>query len=376
MDSETTVGETLIALKIEPTRGNLLGWLYTKHAKKTVSVAALTMLAPACIVILSWAEQVLINPSLKLDLVHDTGFFAQYLLLLPAVVLGMGLLTADFPARLDTWRDAGLFKVNRSGYEKAIECANRFIESRLAQLLPPIVAAIAVIYGAIVHTFSTANTWHSPDDFGGHATVSGLMALLIRFMLYFLLTSFFLYTAVFIYIFLRLVNNGVNLKIFHSDESSGLGDIGRYWIKYYSSILIVGFLFWILVVYVQSFFWDKYLPHIVVLFIYISALISGILPIYYTHKAMHAEKCSIVSVVDDTLSEYISLVLFKDAALNSENLDETLKLRQVLLHNIATWPYKFKFLSFLTASLLPVALSTVDLISKSRLLLVLLASGK
>ncbi|MGO7420234.1 hypothetical protein ACCT09_09575, partial [Rhizobium ruizarguesonis] len=107
---EPRAGETLTTLKFEPSRGSLIGHIYTTNVEKSISVAVIAMLPPICIIILSWAEHVLISPSLHLDLIHDAGFFAQYVLLLPAVVLGMGLLTADFPTRLEAWRNAGLFK--------------------------------------------------------------------------------------------------------------------------------------------------------------------------------------------------------------------------------------------------------------------------
>ncbi|MGO7273026.1 hypothetical protein ELH49_36855 [Rhizobium ruizarguesonis] len=363
---EPRAGETLTTLKFEPSRGSLIGHIYTTNVEKSISVAVIAMLPPICIIILSWAEHVLISPSLHLDLIHDAGFFAQYVLLLPAVVLGMGLLTADFPTRLEAWRNAGLFKVNQSGYEEAIKLGNSLLESRFVQFLPVIFAAFCVVYGAYLHTFSDKNTWHSPNYLGGYPTISGLITLFVRFILYFLVCHFFISTFSCIIVFKKIIQNGVNLNVVHSDASAGLSDIGEYWLKYYLSILIVGLLFLLLVYIVQSTAWGRSFTYLIVLLSYSVALACGFLPIYYTHKAMYSEKLSIMSPVDRAISNTLTFLLSENSYLKSEDedLERRLKFRQTLLENIATWPYNFKGFSFLTVSLLPAALSILDFVTK------------
>jgi hypothetical protein len=330
------------------------------HPRRSLVSAVLSLALPGAVILIAHFEGNLVNRGLDLDVSRDLGFFAQYFILLPMTFFGIGMLVARFPVKLVEWTQAGHLTAALNDHVDVVSWANRWFASRITRGAPLVIALTALVYGASMHTFSPRNTWHSPTDvpFG---TAAGLAILPIRFLLYFAVADFAVRTAISLTAYARLVKLGLRVQIRHSDSCGGLSSLGRYWIGTYVSILAVGFVFWVLVYTIQVRVWHGSASYVLVLVVYGVALVLGLIPLLVTHHAMAKERRERLAPLDESIHTATGRLMANGfGAQESTELDRLLKVRGIM-ETMAVWPYDFRFLSVLTATLIPGVISLLKL---------------
>lgn len=329
--------------------------LYSSGPRFAIVVAISCLILPAIILIIGHVEGNFLNEPLDLDLSEDWGFVAQYFVLMPATILGMGILAGQFPSKLAEWAAAGHFRAKQDTYNEIISRGN-YLYAHWAILVATLgFACVTIVYGAYLHTFSPKDTWHSnvQDPFG---TIAGWAVLPIRFLLYFGLVELCLKTAISVLVYTRILRSGLNVRIFHADSCGGLSLMGKYWIRNYISILVVGFLYWLLIYIVQTANWLNPLAHLFILAIYCLAILAGFTPLFVTHRAMQRAKEEKLKHPDEQIEQGIARLMFYDKNTATDNefsqLERSLKIRSAI-GNMAVWPYNFRNLSFLTVTVVP-----------------------
>lgn len=348
--------------RLEPGTGSPFKALYTSGASFVYLAAALSLSLP--LIVIAHIEGNLFNESI-FSLSKDLGFAAQYILLLPASILATGAIGANIPRALNNWKYRGDFLASDVEYHKIMNQTNIAYSRRSIVFIAVTLAAGAVLYGAVIHTFSKLETWHS-NSTAPYGTVAGLFVLSIRFFLYFILIDFAIRVVITLRAYVDLLRFGLRVQLFHADCCGGISHIGSFWVSNYIYILLIGFTFWLLVFFVQRDFWNATLPYFVILVIYGVAAVIGIIPLVATHYAMLDAKHKLLHKVD-TKAQSIAENALKDIdqnnVLDASNLVEVLKIREIF-DKIPVWPYDFRKFSFITISLVPALVALASLYEK------------
>ncbi len=199
--------------------GDLLGGMIGRFAIRSplyaVSLAAVLSFSAALV---ASFEGSLVNEDLNLDLLHDIGWWNQFLLAFPTLIYLTGSYFGEFPKTLRHLIDSGVLQAD----DKQWKTVRRFTHAKLMNttfVLLPYVCAIAAA-GLTMNVLQANGTWYDASRY-----IAGWLIPAHAFFLYFFMTylALRLYTA--FLILKMLFSFSVNIQPFHADGCGGLGGL-------------------------------------------------------------------------------------------------------------------------------------------------------
>lgn len=210
--------------------GSMIGRFAIRSRLYAVSIAAMLSFSAALVAVF---EGSLINENLRLDLLHDIGWWNQFLLAFPTLIFIAGAYFGEFPKTLRQLTDSGVLQATNDDWKKV----RRFTKAKLTNttfVLLPYVAGFAA--AALTSNVLQSNgTWYDADQY-----VAGYLIPVHAFFLYFLMTflTLRLYSA--FLILKMLFSFSVNIQPFHPDGCGGLGSLMAQSEKLYLGIVAYG----------------------------------------------------------------------------------------------------------------------------------------
>lgn len=212
--------------------GRLIGHFAIRSRGTAVTLAALLSFSAA---IFTTFEGSFVNNELSLDLLHDFGWWNQYLLAFPTLIYIAGSYFGAFPSTLKHLVDSGVLLADDLQWKKVRRFTNKKLSNSAFILLPYVCGFSA---GALTYSVTQASgTWYDAEQYA-----AGLLIPAHAFFLYYFMTflALRLYTA--FLILKMLFSFKVNIQPFHEDGSGGLGSLMTQAEKLYLGMIIFGFI--------------------------------------------------------------------------------------------------------------------------------------
>jgi hypothetical protein len=303
------------------------------------------------------------NPALTLDLLHDIGWWNQFLFAFPTLLLISGTYFGAFPKTLRGLADSGVIQANEQQWQKVRRLAHSKLSNLLYILMPYVCGLIAAVLTSNV--LETNGAWFSSDEY-----IAGWLIPPHAFLLYYFMTylALRLYTA---YLVLKLLFSfPVNIQPFHQDGCGGLGSLRKQSEKLYWGMIAFGVIAGLGVITNTVIYGLELFSIYNASMIASYALLTGIaffLPLYALSSNMQAAKQKLLDSINDRyqlLNEHRESKS-KSEPLNDEQLEDLKALTN--LHRTArsmqVWPFNIsslmKFTLAISTPLVVIAVSLV-----------------
>lgn len=175
------------------------------------------------------------NPQLSLDLLHDVGWWNQFVLAVATLIYIAGAYFGAYPRTLRQLVDAGVILATETEWKKVRRFTHYRLNNGTTVALPYVVGVTAALLTFFVT--QSSGVWFDTGTY-----YAGWLVPLHSFLLYYLLTylSLRLYFA---YLILSMLfSYPVNIQPFHTDGCGGLGSLKAQSAKLYFGLLVFGFV--------------------------------------------------------------------------------------------------------------------------------------
>lgn len=212
--------------------GRLIGRFAIRSRRTAVSLAALLSFSAA---IITGFEGSLVNGDLSLDLIHDIGWWNQFLLAFPALIYIQSSYFGAFPSTLKQLVDTGVLLADDNQWKKVRRFANAKLTNTALICLPYVFGVTASVLA--FNVTRTAGTWYNLDQY-----IAGWLVPIHVFFLYYFMTYLALriYTA--FLILKTLFSFKTNIQPFHTDGCGGLRSLMAQAEKLYLGMIAFGFI--------------------------------------------------------------------------------------------------------------------------------------
>lgn len=332
--------------------GSLIGRFAIRSRLFAVSIAAMLSFSAAFVAAF---EGSLINDNLSLDLIHDVGWWNQFLLAFPTLIFIVGAYFGAFPNTLRQLTDSGVLQATNDDWKKV----RRFTKAKLTNptfvFLPYLVGISAAVLTSNV--LQSNGTWYSSDQY-----IAGYLIPIHAFFLYFFMTYVALRLYAAFLILKMLFSFNINIQPFHPDGCGGLGSLMEQSGKLYWGMIVYGAVAGLAIV-TNTFVYSLELFSIYnFLFILSYVILSGIgffLPLYALTDVMRDAKQKLLLSIKE---RYITLNRKQGSGaddlegLGDEQLAdlEALKSLQQTARSMQVWPFnKGSLIRFACANATP-----------------------
>lgn len=323
------------------TRGDRLGGTLTELSIQNPLIAAAATALVALVVPISAAlEGNFDNPGLALDLLHDYGWWNQFVLGFPVLIYIAGSYFGAFPRTLRQLTETGVIRAEEPEWREVRQFAKQRLLSLLYNGLP-----YACGIGASMLTMPfilTPNTWYFFTEYKAGWFIPAQVFLLYYFMAYLALRLAFVF-----FILQKLFAFNVNIQPFHEDECGGLRSLADL-----SSNLNAGmFVFGIIAsigIYSNTSNYDVpplsgYNLTILIAYIVLTS-VAFFLPLYATSRYMRDAKQKVANALREryALFDQATKSRSSGAALTSAETAENLLALQSLRNKVRSmqvWPF-------------------------------------
>ncbi len=195
--------------------GSLIGRFSIRSPLYAVLLAAALSFSAALI---TSFEGSLSNSELNLDLMHDIGWWNQFLLAFPTLLFISGTYFGVFPKTLRGLADSGVIKATEQEWKIVRRLAHAKLYNSTFIALPYVCGITAAIL--TTNVLESRGAWFNAEEY-----LAGWLIPPHAFFLYFFMTylALRLYTA---YLVLKLLFSfTVNIQPFHPDGCGGLGSL-------------------------------------------------------------------------------------------------------------------------------------------------------
>lgn len=212
--------------------GQLMGRFAIRSRYTAVSLAALLSFSAA---IVAAFEGSLINDNLSLDLIHDIGWWNQFLLAFPALIYIQSSYFGAFPSTLKQLIDAGVLLANDKQWKKVRRFTNAKLTNTTLICLPYVfgIAASALAFNVT----QTTGSWYDLDQY-----VAGWLIPIHVFFLYYFMTYLALRVYTAFLILKTLFSFKTNIQPFHADGCGGLRSLMAQAEKLYLGMIAFGLI--------------------------------------------------------------------------------------------------------------------------------------
>lgn len=332
--------------------GSSIGRFSIRSPLYAVAIAAIFSFSAALV---ASFEGSFSNPDLSLDLLHDIGWWNQFLLAFPTLLFISGSYFGAFPKTLRGLVDSGVIQATEQEWKKVRRLTHAKLRNLTFIFLPYVCGIAAALLTSNVLDSNSA--WFSADDY-----IAGWLIPPHAFILYFYMTylALRLYIA---YLVLKLLFSfSVNIQPFHADGCGGLGSLRDQSKKLYWGMIAFGVIAGLAIL-TNSLVYGVALFSIyngLMLMAYV--ILTGVaffLPLYALSGSMQLAKQNLIDSINAryrTLNE--NRESRSDQALNAEQKADLKALTQ--LHRTArsmqVWPFdKDSLIKFALAMTTPAA---------------------
>ncbi len=322
--------------------GDRLGSVLGRYAIGSPVIAALiAALSGFSAAFVTTIEGSLINDQLSLDLIHDIGWWNQFVIATATLTYIAGAYFGAYPRTLRQLVDAGVILATESEWKKVRRFAKARLTNPTTVALPYVCGGSAALLSFFV--IQSPGTW-----FDVNAFTAGWLIPVHSFLLYYLLTYLTL-RLYFAYVILRMLfGYKVNIQPFHIDGCGGLGSLKTQSAKLYLGVLIFGFIAAAGVIsnttnYGLQLF-DFYNLILLGAYIVITS-IAFFLPLYATSARMQEAQLQFLESINDryralqrNLGEDLASKGSNEDILALESLKSTARAMQV-------WPFNYSALA-------------------------------
>ncbi len=275
--------------------GSIIGRLAIRSRFFAVSIAAMLSFSAAFVTAF---EGSLINDNLNLDLMHDIGWWNQFLFAFPTLIFIVSAYFGAFPSTLRQLTDSGVLQATNDDWKKV----RRFTKTKLTNptfvLLPYVVGISAAALTSSV--LQSNGTWYAADQY-----IAGYLIPIHAFFLYYFMT----YVALRLYgaflILRMLFGFNVNIQPFHPDGCGGLGSLMAQSEKLYWGMIVFGAVAGLAIV-TNTFVYNLELFSIYNFFFILSyVILSGVgffLPLYALTDVMRDAKQKLLLSINERYS--------------------------------------------------------------------------
>lgn len=212
--------------------GRLIGQYAIRYRRTAVSLAALMSFSA---VIVTVFEGNFINDDLTLDLIHDIGWWNQFLLAFPALIYIQSSYFGTFPSTLKQLVDAGVLLADDKQWKKVRRFTNSKLTNTTLICLPYVfgITASALAFNVT----QTTGTWYDLNQY-----VAGWLIPVHVFFLYYFMTYLALRVYTAFLILKTLFSFKTNIQPFHTDGCGGLRSLMTQAEKLYLGMIAFGFI--------------------------------------------------------------------------------------------------------------------------------------
>ncbi|GJM11699.1 MAG: hypothetical protein DHS20C12_01020 [Pseudohongiella sp.] len=314
--------------------GSSIGRFAIRSRLYAVSLAAMLSFSAALV---AGFEGSLLNDSLNLDLVHDYGWWNQYLLAFPTLIFIVGAYFGAFPRTLRQLTDSGVLQASNDDWKKV----RRFTKAKLTNtsfVLLPYVAGIAAA-ALTSNVLLSSGAWYDSDQY-----VAGYLIPIHAFFLYYFMTylSLRLYAS---YLILRMLFNfSVNIQPFHVDGCGGLGSLKAQSENLYWGVIVFGVIAALAVI-TNTFIYNVDLFSIynflLILAYVILSSVAFFLPLYALTNCMRDAKENLLVSIRQRYAALKQNHCAADEELSDEHIEDlrALKSLQRTARSMQVWPF-------------------------------------
>lgn len=272
--------------------GSMIGRFAIRSRLYAVSFAAMLSFSAAFVAAF---EGSLLNDNLSLDLIHDIGWWNQFLLAFPTLIFIVGAYFGAFPRTLRQLTDSGVLQATNDDWKKV----RRFTKAKLTNTTFVILPYVAGISAAALtsNVLQSNGTWYDADQY-----LAGYLIPIHAFFLYFFMT----YIALRLYgaflILKMLFSFSVNIQPFHPDGCGGLGSLMEQSGKLYWGMVVLGAVAGLAIVTNTLVYSVELFSIFNFIFILSYVILSGIgffLPLYALTDVMHDAKQKLLLSIEE-----------------------------------------------------------------------------
>ena len=309
-----------------------------------------------------------INAEIDLDAVHDYGYFIQFGIGFPLVLVLIYKYFSTFKKTINTLLKSDVFEMGSSEKMEIIKKINDRFALKTINIIPVIVAALITILGLFSYILSDSVTW---NNFSGILPVSfaGIVILFVVFILYYLAATV-LCSVFIVYLTIKdLFSNKMNIQPLHPDGCGGLSSLGELSKSLNLSIIILGVLCFSGIyagINMQGLPVFHYSNIFIVIVYLVVAVAVFFLPLRPAAKKMADSKNDTLNIINSGFNNLNSKIL-EDMKNEKEISQERLKAVKSytefysIAEKMPVYPYDVKTLrSFGTSFMLPVILFALE----------------
>ncbi len=326
--------------------GDRLGSVLGRFAINSPVIAALVAaFSGFSAAIITTIEGSFTNERLSLDLIHDIGWWNQFVLAIATLMYIAGAYFGAYPRTLRQLVDSGVILATEAEWKKVRRYTKTQLGNQTTVALPYVCGGTVALLSFFV--IQSPGAWF---DVGSY--YAGWLIPIHSFLLYYLLTYLTL-RLYFAYVILKMLFGfRVNIQPFHTDGCGGLGSLKSQSGNLYLGLLIFGLVAAASVISNTSNYglqlFDPYNLAMLAAYIAITS-IAFFLPLYATSARMHEAQEKFLESINDryralqrNLGDDLASKGSNEDILALESLKSTARAMQV-------WPFNYAALLKFTA---------------------------
>jgi len=358
--------------RLNPGAGDLFAsWLMRTNGLNIGIITLIIGLIGLIPALISIAEGNFNNPDLFLSTLKDFGYWEQYPIAMPIVVLLSTMYFRRFPVSLLELVLQGVFPITRDQWNHFVTVTAKSIyQAKIVVWSPYLIALSCSVFLSKIYLYDTPDSWYM-IGFSSEATIAGWFLAVNIFILYFLIATAVIRIIATSVILNRFFEFLPNIQPLHPDGAGGLLPLG----KLSKSLNLGVFLFGIISaagIYVNHITYQKPVlsgVNIAIMCAYVlGASIVFFIPLLSAHTKMKEAKYNIIQSINyhfEKENRDLMKSLEGSGVLNKEKVSNIESM--LVMHNIArrmpVYPFNIETItSFLGSIIIPLLLYLVQIL--------------
>lgn len=200
-----------------------------EHGSTKVVFSCAVLLICILPLIVSIFEGTFINRNLKIDAIHDLGYFVLVFFILFFVIF-IPYYFNDFSKAITLLGEKKILNINDPSYKNTLDYSNALFSNKLVTILPYLLAILFTIFGCITFYFAGLDYWDSSAGFQ-KVSLSTILVLLPRLLFAYFIAAFLLRLLLIYFVLKKLINENIDIQPLHPDNCGGLSPLGKFSVK-------------------------------------------------------------------------------------------------------------------------------------------------
>jgi len=192
-------------------------------------------------IVASWSNGSFLNPSLKLDALHDIGYITQFALFLPFLILFLPFYINGLTVALNDLEKGSVISFSEEDIRSLSNYASNIVNSFFFRLLPYAIPTIIVIFLFSVYQLGGHGSWNSPSP-SSSMTIPALLSPLPALVLYFVIIALILHIILNYFVIKQLPWEAIRIQPMHPDGCGGISPLGNFSLRLTKAGIFIGLL--------------------------------------------------------------------------------------------------------------------------------------